>query len=71
MVNKMDLQCPDENDDFVCDEVIEEAYKDHHFDLLFKVSALTGENIENLLEDVVKLAKNVKYNKFSGECRIL
>jgi len=62
VVNKMDLEKPDEMEDFVTDELIEEAYKNYHFKLLCKVSALTGENVKNLLEDVVKLA-NAKQTK--------
>ena len=70
VVNKMDLEYPDKNDELVTDELIEEAYKNCHFKLLYKVSALTGENVKNLLEGVVELA-NAKSSQNSEGCRIL
>ena len=71
VVNKMDLQCPDQQDDFVTDEIIEEAYRNKNlkFTLLCKVSALTGENVQNLLRDSVNT--NIDTNRTSNECRFL
>lgn len=71
MVNKYDLDAPDTNEDIVTDEYIDEASREMKMDRTCKVSALTGSNIDILLNSVVDLAKQPKHPRPAGPCNII
>ena len=71
VVNKNDLDVADENEDMITDEYILEASTEMQMDKTCKVSALTGSNIDILLNEVVELAKLPKRGREKGPCTII
>jgi len=71
VVNKSDLDVADDNEDMINDDYILEASTEMKMDKTCKVSALTGSNIDILLNDVVELAKLPKHKRPSGPCTII
>ena len=64
VVNKNDLTEPDnENETLVNEEIAQKAKEDLKMDAVFMTSALTGENIKEMLHEVVRLCKEPKRRK--------
>ena len=73
MVNKNDLTEPDnENESLVTEEVAQKAKEDLKMDAVFMTSALTGENVKELLHEVVRLCKQPRRGRrHQGFCNVL
>eukprot|EP00092_Neocalanus_flemingeri_P013018 GFUD01014029.1.p1 GENE.GFUD01014029.1~~GFUD01014029.1.p1 ORF type:complete len:185 (+),score=65.91 GFUD01014029.1:83-637(+) len=66
VINKCDLEG---SPDALTDENLEAAYKSMKMDAMFKVSAKTGENVDNLIKATARLAREKR--KQNVRCKIL
>eukprot|EP00092_Neocalanus_flemingeri_P012023 GFUD01012960.1.p1 GENE.GFUD01012960.1~~GFUD01012960.1.p1 ORF type:complete len:186 (-),score=64.12 GFUD01012960.1:197-754(-) len=67
VINKSDLQ---DQAGALTDENVEAAYKSMKFDAMFKVSAMTGENVDSLIQATGRLAME-RIRKRDRLCQIL
>ena len=68
VVNKCDMKNVDDN--FISDDAMDNAFTYMKMDKMFKVSALTGENIKALIETVARLSLDKKRTR-KGPCTLL
>ena len=72
VINKNDLDTPDhENESMITEEAAEKAKKYLKMDALFFTSAKTGENVQELLREAVKLALKSKESSSERLCSLL
>ena len=70
VVNKSDLSEPDEGDELITDEIMEKASRELKVKTYFKVSCLTGENINELLQETARLSMEPEH-RVARFCKIL
>ena len=70
VVNKSDLNEPDDGDELITDEIIEKAFKELKVKSYFKVSCLTGDNINDLLQETAKLSMEPAH-RVQRFCKVL
>ena len=70
VVNKCDLDTPEPHEDLLTDEVINKAFADLHMDEVIKISALTGDNIDELIQKTGRLSRR-RNSGGGGECILI
>ena len=70
VVNKCDLDTPEPHEDLLTDEVINKAFADLHMDEVIKISALTGDNIDELIQKTDRLSRR-RNSGGGGECILI
>ena len=71
-MNKWDLDIPDAGEEeLLTDEMISRAAKDLSMDDVIKVSALTGYNIDELIQKTGRLSKKGQRRRVTGFCGTL
>ena len=60
VVNKCDLDTAEPHEELITDEIINKAFREFRMDDFIKISALTGDNVDELIQKAGRLSRRQK-----------
>ena len=60
VVNKCDLDTAEQHEELITDEIINKAFREFRMDDYIKISALTGDNVDELIQKAGRLSRRQK-----------
>ena len=60
VVNKCDLDTAEPHEELLTDEIVNKAFREFRMDDFIKISALTGDNVDELIQKAGRLSRRQK-----------